>query len=203
LTDYAVQLAKLNGWLRIESSLTGQADFPYQLVVRSVPDNHDIADGDATQKGDYELDLVARVRATIAPRWVYVLGIDCEGTGTLLWPTENAPQGRFPSDNGRLERIPLPDSKFSVDGPFGTDTYLLLTTSSPLSNPWALEFTGVVTRSAKAKGSAPPDPLEDLLDSASAGTRAPVRPTPTNWSIQTLRTQSREAPGSGQENGKH
>jgi hypothetical protein len=75
-----------------------------------------------------------------------------------------------------------------VGDPLGTDTYLMLTTSTPLANPSALEFKGVVSRgagSAKAE-----DPLEDLLDSTSAGSRGASRPAPTNWSIQMLHTQS-------------
>jgi hypothetical protein len=57
----------------------------------------------------------------------------------------------------------------------------------------ALEFKGVVTRGAKS--AAIMDPLEDLLDNTSAGTRGASRPTPTNWSVQSLKTQSlAEAP---------
>ena len=91
-------------------------------------------------------------------------------------------------DEGKLDRITLPGDPFAVTDPLGTDTYLMLTTTTPLANPDLLEFTGVVTRGAKATMSA--DPLEDLLDSTSAGTRGVRRPTPTNWSVQMLQTQS-------------
>jgi hypothetical protein len=189
LTGSAVQLARLNGWLHLESSsLSGQADFPYQLALHRVSENQDLADGGNTREGNYELALIGNSKAAVSPRWVYVLGIDCQGKATLLWPYEGEPAGRFPADKGRLDRIPLPGNPFAVGDPFGTDTYLLLTTSTPLANPSALEFTGVVTRSAKSVGSV--DPLEDLLDSTSAGTRSPSRPMPTNWSVQALHTQS-------------
>jgi hypothetical protein len=80
-----------------------------------------------------------------------------------------------------------------VGDPLGTDTYLMLTTSTPLADPSALEFKGVVTRGARLATAT--DPLEELLDATSAGTRSATRPTPTNWSVQTLQTQSRkEAP---------
>jgi hypothetical protein len=194
LTASAVQLARLNGWLQIGTSLTGQADFPYQLALRSTVNTEDVADNGPTHAGEYQLDLVLSVRAPVEPRWVYVLEIDCQGKGTLLWPTEGAPPGKFPGDKGRLDRITLPDSKFTVQPPYGMDRYLLLTTSAPLADPWALEFTGVVTRGGGLKSGAPLDPLEELLDATSAGTRGAGRLTPANWSIQTLHTQSRGAP---------
>jgi hypothetical protein len=190
LTDFAVQLARLNGWLQLESSsLGGQADFPYRLTLRRVPENQDVADGGKTyQKGNYELLLAGNAKTAVTPRWVYVFGIDCQGKGTLLWPYEGVPPGKFPSNKGRLAQIPLPGDPFPVSEPLGTDTYLLLTTSSPLADPSALEFKGVVTRGAKSATSV--DPLEELLDATSAGTRSAARPTPTNWSVQSLQTQS-------------
>ena len=102
----------------------------------------------------------------------------------LLFPHKE-PARRFPTDKGKLDRIPL--QGIAVGDPLGTDTYLLLTTSTPLAaDGSALEFTGVVTREESARSV---DPLEDLLDLTSAGTRSPPRPTPTNWSVQRLRTQ--------------
>jgi hypothetical protein len=198
LTDSAIQLARLNGWLHLDSSaLGGQAAFPYRLALRRVPEkpeNQDVVDGGNTyQKGNYELLLVGKANATVTPRWVYVLGIDCQGKGTLLWPYDGAPPEKFPSDKGRLSDITLPGDPFPVGDPLGTDTYVLLTTSSPLADPSALEFKGVVTRGAKS--ATPSDPLEELLDATSAGTRSASRPTPTNWSVQTMKTQSlSEAP---------
>lgn len=194
LNDSAIQLARLNGWLHLDSSsLGGQAAFPYRLALRQVPEkpeNQNVVDGGNTyQKGNYELLLVGNAKTAVSPRWVYVLGIDCQGKGTLLWPYEGVPPEKFPSaDNGRLSQIPLPGDPFPVGDPLGTDTYVLLTTSSPLADPSALEFKGVVTRGARS--ATPSDPLEELLDATSAGTRSAARPTPTNWSVQTLQTQS-------------
>ena len=209
LSDSAVQLARLNGWLHLESSsLGGQADFPYRLALRRAPEKGvaekqatDVAEGGKTyQKGDYELWLVGNAKTTASPRWVYVLGIDCQGKGSLLWPYEGVPPGKFPSDNGRLAQIPLPGEPFPVSEPLGTDTYVLLTTSSPLADASALEFKGVVTRGAKS--ATPVDPLEELLDATSAGTRSATRPTPTNWSVQALQTQSLPEQAATPANGK-
>jgi Caspase domain len=190
LSASAVQLARLNGWLQLGSSaLTGQADFPYRLTLRRVAETQDVTDGGATyDRATYEPALVGSRRAAVSPRWVYVLSIDCQGKGVLLFPYEGAPPGQFPTEEEKLDRILLPDDHIVIGDPLGTDTYLMLTTSTPLANPYALEFKGVVSRgagSAKAE-----DPLEDLLDSTSAGSRGATRPAPTNWSIQMLHTQS-------------
>jgi hypothetical protein len=190
LSASAVQLARLNGWLKLGSSaLTGQADFPYRLTLRRVSENQDVIDGGRTyDQATYEPALVGNRKAAVSPRWVYVLSIDCQGKGVLLWPYEGSPPGQFPAEGEKLDRILLPGDQIAVGDPLGTDTYLMLTTSTPLANPYALEFKGVVTRGGKAARAE--DPLEDLLDSTSAGTRAGTRPAPTNWSIQMLHTES-------------
>lgn len=203
LSESAVQLARLNGWLHLESSLTGQEEFPYRLALRPASSKGLVNDGGKTYKeGKYELWLVRNGIDKVLPRWVYVLGIDCQGKGTLMWPYDGGPPaGKFPaSDNGRLDQILLPGDPFPVDDPLGTDTYVLLTTSTRLSDVYALEFKGVVTRNAKP--STPVGPLEDLLDSTSKGVRAGARPTPTNWSVQAIQTQSSAEPSPASANGK-
>jgi hypothetical protein len=203
LTDSAVQLARLNGWLHLGSSITGQEGFPYRLALRQVSGEKYINDGGKTyKKGNYELWLIRNLMESALPRWVYVLGIDCQGKGTLMWPYDGGPPAsKFPAaDNGGLGQILLPGDPFPVDDPLGTDTYVLLTTSTRLSDESALEFKGVVTREAKSATLV--NPLEDLLDSASAGIRAGTRPTPTNWSVQAIQTQSSAEPSPAPPNGK-
>jgi hypothetical protein len=194
LSASAVQLARLNGWLTLgSSSLTGQADFPYRLTLRRVSESQDVVDGGRTyDQSTYEPALVGSRKAAVSPRWVYVLSIDCQGKGVLLFPYEGAPSGQFPTEEEKLDRIVLPGDHILVGDPLGTDTYLMLTTSTQLANPSALEFTGVVSRgggNAKVE-----DPLEDLLDSTSAGTRGAIRAAPTNWCIQMLHTESASQP---------
>ena len=151
LSTSAVQLARLNGWLNLGSSaLTGQADFPYRLTLRRVSESQDVLDGGRTyDQATYEPALVGSRKAALSPRWVYVLSIDCQGKGVLLFPYEGAPGGQFPTEEEKLDRILLPDDHIVVGDPLGTDTYLMLTlTSTPLANPYALEFKGVVSRGA-------------------------------------------------------
>jgi len=192
LTNSAVKLARLNGWLHLDS-LGGQTEYPFRLALRRVSDEQFVRDGKTYDGESYELWLVSKARdyAGATPRWVYVLGIDCTGKGMLLWPRPT--QGRFPaSEEDRISEIRLPRKPFPVNKPLGTDTYLLLTTATELMNTSALDFSGVVTRDMKR--AAPMDPLEELLDSTSAGLRDIPEPTPTNWSVQSLQTQSLPGP---------
>jgi hypothetical protein len=200
LTNSAVKLAKLNGWLHLDSS-GGQTGYPLRLALRRVSEEQFVRDGKTYDGEKYELWLVSKARdyEGATPRWVYVLGIDCTGKGMLLWP--HPTPGRFPaSEEDRRSKIQLPRKPFSVQEPLGTDTYLLLTTATELMNTSALSFSGVVTTRDLKRALL--DPLEELLDSTSAGLRDIPEPTPTNWSVQSLQTQSCPGPHSTSENCK-
>jgi hypothetical protein len=85
-----------------------------------------------------------------------------------------------------LDTIPLPNLTFQITPPFGTDTYILLTTSSQLPEPDILKFESVVKGSTRSIES----PLEQLLHGASSGTRGNLVVTPTDWGVQVLHTHS-------------
>jgi hypothetical protein len=114
-----------------------------------------------------------------------VLAIDCQGNGQLMFPQQGG-GNRYPQEGGRLDQIPLPGAKFLITPPFGTDTYVLLTTSTPLSNPDALNFEGVVRGGERGVSS----PLETLLGSTSAGTRGSMAEMPTDWGVEYLQMHS-------------
>ena len=78
----------------------------------------------------------------------------------------------------------MPD--ISVRPPFGTDTYLLLTTSTPLPDPDVLNFDGVARGGTRGIST----PLADLLQSTSSGTRGVPGEAPTDWSLQIVQTHS-------------
>ena len=186
LNDAAVKLAKLNGWLKLQSTVTGSTDFPYTLALVRVADKTAVADGGPTHADErFSLALNGSVDAITQPRWVYALAIDCQGNGAKLWP-QQGPGGKFPTDNGRLASIPLPGSTFHISPPYGTDTYLLLTTSTPLPDPDVLNFEGVARGGTRGISS----PLEQLLQSTSSGTRGATSEAPTDWSLQIVQTHS-------------
>jgi len=190
LNDAAAKLAKLNGWLNLQSEVTGAQDFPYTLALVRANDSTPAADGGSTYAGErYTLALNGSVDAVTQPRWVYVLGLDCQGSGALLWPRQG-PGGMFPTANGRLTSIPLPGMTFRITPPYGTDAYILLTTSTPLPDPDVLNFEGVVRGGSRGVS----NPLEDLLQATSSGTRGSLGEAPTDWSVQIVLMHSHPTP---------
>jgi hypothetical protein len=191
LNDAAVKLAKLNGWLKLQSAVTGAQDFPYTLALVRASDKKAAADGSSTYAGEkFTMALNGSVDTVTEPRWVYVLAIDCQGSGDKLWPREG-PGGRFPTENGRLASIPLPGVTLHITPPYGTDTYLLLTTSTPLPDPDVLKFEGVARGGTRGVSS----PLADLLQTTSSGSRGATAEAPTDWSLQMVQTHSQPTAG--------
>jgi hypothetical protein len=186
LTVAAQRLAKLNGWLTLQTTATDADPFGYSLGLQRVSDKKLVADNGPLYKGErYSLVLNGSKDYAGHPRWVYVLGLDCQGSGKLLWP-QDGPGGKFPTDSGRMDQIPLPGITVSITPPFGTDTYILLTTSSQLPEPNVLTFEGVVRSGSRGVS----NPLEDLLKSTSGAARGFEVATPTDWGIQLLQTHS-------------
>jgi hypothetical protein len=199
LKQLAVKLAKLNGWLQLKSSVNSDSDYPYHLALQREKDQAMAEDRGKSYKGDaYQMMLEARGDTRISPRWVYVLAIDCQGNGQLMFPRQGG-GNRYPQEGGRLDQIPLPGAKFSITPPFGTDTYILLTTSTPLSDPEALNFEGVVRGGERGVAS----PLETLLGSTSAGTRGSMAEMPTDWGVEYLQMHSQPVKLPGGVAGNH
>jgi hypothetical protein len=184
LTASALLLARLNGWLHLESTVNGAQSFPYTLGLKRVADSQFAADGGKTYQNErYSLALNGSADTIdVEPRWVYVVSIDCQGKGELLWP--RGPGGRFPTTNGRLASIPLPGATIKITPPYGTDTYVLLTTTTPLPEPEVLSFD------AATRGGGNPSPLQSLLQRTNAGTRGNSEEAPTDWGVQLLQMHS-------------
>jgi Caspase domain len=186
LKQLAAKLAKLHGWLELQSSVTADSDYPYHLALQRISDRVVAEDKGPTYKGDsYQMTLQARGDTRTGARWVYVLAIDCQGSGQLLFPLQGG-GNRYPQEDGRLDQILLPGVKFRIAPPFGTDTYVLLTTSTQLSDPGVLNFEGVVRGGERGVSS----PLESLLGSTSAGTRGNLVQMPTDWGVEYLQLHS-------------
>jgi hypothetical protein len=197
LNKYAVKIAKLNGWLLLQSSpLSKHQQFPYALVLRAVNGGPDIGPNGITHPGEYDLYLVGKQGDDAAPQWVYVLSIDCQGNATIVWPYDappdriSQPPKKFPVDEASkfAPEVRLPGYPFPVKPPLGTDTYLLLTTSTPLSDYHALAFDRLVSKAVAN------NPLEELLDDTSGGTRLSGGPIPTDWGVWAMQVQSKPEP---------
>jgi hypothetical protein len=123
----------------------------------------------------------------VDPRWVYVLDIDCHGTGTLLYPI-NFTENQFPNAGASDRKFVLPHSlTLRIGPPYGVDTLILLSTSQPLPDPYVLNFEGVASRGSRGAGT----PLQALLSGRSSGsTRGVEGEVPTDWGLSTLRLRS-------------
>jgi len=196
LSTLASRLAKLYAWLDLPTPQTEGAGFPYHLALKRVSDGAYAMDTPTREGEEYDLVLRAdrAVAASTSPRWIYVLGIDCTGQGTLLFPYTGG-GNKFPTEDQRGQEIVLPLGKghIGIGEPFGIDTYILLITDEQLPDPGVLNFEGAAARGARLGST----PLQNLLGSMSNGTRGAhlAEPTPTNWSVQFLhlRSLSREA----------
>src|SRR6185436_17411952 len=89
----------------------------------------------------------------VEKRFVYVFSIDSFGNGTLLFPRAGAGnvENRLPIDHpDKVTPDPVlqlgPAKLFKVSPPFGTDSYILLTSVQPIGDPDVLQFQGVRTR---------------------------------------------------------
>jgi hypothetical protein len=192
LAGLALRLDKVYAWLNLP---TPPADdfgpaFPYHLALRRRSDKSYLDNGQ-TVEGD-QLDLLLKSDSEISPqtpaRWVYVLAIDCNGAGVLLYP-RNGVESKYPREGATETEISVLRGGFlRVTPPFGTDTYIMLTTDEQLPDPSVLEFEGV---KGVARGSSP---LQSLLGSASHGTRGSKSEMPTTWSVQRIHVTSSPKP---------
>jgi hypothetical protein len=196
LNKYALRLAKVRGWLQLANNPTDAGMFDYYslALIPAANDkpvsNTPLADDTLTHEGDeFRLALTANDRIR-NPRWVYVLDIDCHGTGQLLYPG-NYTGNQFPNKGDEDLQFPLPGARaVRIGEPYGVDTLILLSTEQPLPDPFALNFEGVATRGARGATS----PLENLLSNTSGGTRGVSEPAPTNWGISLSTVHSAPKP---------
>ena len=199
LKTLAGNLARVHGWLAL-STPPNSGSFPYHLAV--VEADHMDGPEVTTAYGDgrkYALVLRADKKSLgsyVEQRRVYVFVIDGDGNGVPLFPklAYGDVQNIFPrpdqTANGYPEQIVLgkPDL-FRITPPFGTDTYLLLTTQPQDSiNLESLRWKGVRGETRGAAGSA----LDRLL--SNVGTRGVASDVPTDWSLQRMPIQSTEKP---------
>ena len=202
LHDKALLLARIHGWLTLESPPTRES-FPYHLALQNVTAKQLRKPGeDLAENERYKLYLEADPAAlqnpqALAQRWVYVFAIDHFGKGSLLFPVlGHGNEGNhlpytMVGDKPKFDPlIPLDatDYDFDIGEPFGVDSYFLLTSQDPIDLPELFEFEGLRTRAASRAAT---DPLTDLLSGLASGTRAPHRAqTPGTWSIEHLTFRS-------------
>jgi hypothetical protein len=190
LDTYSTRLAKVHGWLELANNPVAGASEADYFKLAFVPKTGTTAiDPSNPVRANDELRLALQSNGTVKdPRWVYILDIDCHGKGSLIYP-QNSSENQYPGDGDTDQQVILRHAPtLKVGPPYGVDTMILLSTAQPLPDPSVLNFDGVArgaTRGAKT-------PLQELLSSASGGTRglgAEVE-VPTNWGIETQSLRS-------------
>lgn len=178
LNQYALLLAKDHGWLELANSPADASHATYySLALTRSSGGPPIAGNTLLHQNDSLQMGLQATSAVTDKRWVYVLDINCQGQGTLLYPNGNT-GNQFPNESDTATQFQLPGAPTLVIGPpFGVDTFILLSTAQPLSDPFILNFEGV----ARSRGAQ--SPLEQLLSNTSAGTRGSPGQVPTSWSI--------------------
>ena len=141
LEVYALRLAKVDGWLQVAGA--AGAGSAFQLAISQEQNGRLLGLDEPVKAGEsLFLSLVAKAKVE-SPRWVYVLDIDCQGNGNLLYPVDSS-VNRVPNAAGGGLRKPLLGArKIEVGPPYGMDSLILLSTEEPLPDPDALNFDGV------------------------------------------------------------
>lgn len=181
LTEHAVKLGRLRGWLFLENAR--DSFFPYRIGLLDAAKKVR-ADGVLEQGEEYQLVMrtEAPLLAPVLPRYIYVFTIDQSGQAQLLFPPGGGGGGEnrlpIPSEDGPSREVVLP-VRIRIGPPYGTDTYIMLATDEPLADPDVLQFSGVTG----ARGGAP-SPLERLLSRVGRRTRGAQQvAVSTSWSI--------------------
>jgi hypothetical protein len=197
IEQMALRLGAVRAWLLLESP-PDNGTFPFHLALRNSVTGELRTAGQTREGEGYGLVLEPEGNGpgvTLSQRYVYVFALDSDGNSTLLFPSATGGGGgeNFlpPVVEGlvRWETVPLgPRQRFTVQKPFGIDTFVMLTTQTPLSDPGVLQGAGVRARDLKVAAN---DPLGRLLAQVGASRRRAVPlVTPTEWSISRLTVES-------------
>ena len=182
---YAVtRLRRIQAWQMLESPAT--TAYAYGLAFRQSRDDAPVRDARVVGAETYKLVLRPHPSRTADQRFVYAFMIDRDGKGVLLFPLRGSVENRFPLRPGKVAPADIVlDGSFEVTKPYGLETYFLLSTDEPLSDPWILEWDGV------RGGLTARTPLEELLIQTSGLRRStqPIR-IPSRWSIERVLLES-------------
>jgi hypothetical protein len=181
LQDCLMRLAKVYYWLTIAPALE-EDRFPYRLGFKRLTDERIIERGDLVE-GSYRLILranpetIERIREGLGlqSRFVYVFVIDQEGRVTQLFPNAGSREREhlLPRPESltqpatELAELPFGESgAISVHAPFGTDTYLMITSAQAIPH------------------------LDELLEAGPVFSQPSVMRGRSDWSIDRLFVRS-------------
>jgi len=177
-------LAKIRAWLNLETPPHDER-YPYHLTLVGVDSGRRVTGGAVFEGDVYQLSLE---RADDGPtrnmtrRYVYVFAIDSFGQRQLLYPLSSSGSGEnllpatWTADGSPSSSMRLGEP-FAISPPFGTDSFVMLTTAEPLADPRVLEGAAVRTRRPG---------LDAVLATIGSYGRGKPVPTHTNWSVRRI-----------------
>jgi hypothetical protein len=201
VTGLAVRLARIYGWLNLDSPAGGEEAFPYRLVLQKAGSQQPAGAGPFRFGEEYKFVFQAAPEALkeaeekggVAKRYVYVFVIDSAGEAKCFFPDPAfGNEGNLiPRGENPVPRIEATREKYDlqISEPEGTDNYFMVASRDPL-DPGIFQWTGVREAVAARRGAG--NPLEFLFNSVGEGKRGAQggRSVPVTWSIQSMAIRS-------------
>jgi hypothetical protein len=208
LARYVKTIEKVWGWLNLDSPPDNGA-FPYRFSgFENIETGERFFAGDDLEKdSQYKLVLSttqeeleaaegAAFRAKEKRRYIYLFVIDQSGAGNIVFPAngENVENDVSIRENPPLELVlPLGSDAnnfmFYVTDPLGVDTYFILTTAEPISDPGIFSFESIATR-GDYEGEVTLSDLSNMFYRLGNGTRGEPAAVPTGWSVERVTVRS-------------
>ncbi len=180
--ENAKTIAKIRGWLQLAAPQIEGDEFPFKLVIRNKATGQPIEQDQYQMGQQIQLFLEAKESVERPPskkRYVYLFMIDRNGQMQLLYPSSAVGNvdNKFPKvRDGELVRSTLLVGG-KVQGPIGTDSYLLLSTDEAIPN-YTQVFNQEGVRAVSSAFS-----LKPILMMGMEGNTRSNTKTPTNWSL--------------------
>jgi hypothetical protein len=198
LLNYSAKLSKVKAWLDINNPYDNE-NFPYSLAVKRLSDGMITTGETSLDTGDECILVLTTDNEKISKwnnkkaRYIYVVGIDNSGASFILYPQNSV------LDNDMLPLdlktppsiIELKDSKFRIQCPCGTDTYILITSDSRITDYKALKQEGVVFDSGTRKGYDPFSQFKEYIFGPGNSARSRDVTMTTSWSANNIKIVSK------------
>ena len=191
----ALKLGRSRAWLRTAAN-NGDGSWPYRLAIAASGGNQPKADSAPLSAGsEYDVTLVADpaelASRAVQPRYVYLFGLQCDGSGQLLYPSAELGGGAplpllAAGEHGTRYPEKIKIAHLQVSPPLGRDTVVLLVTRDRISDLSAFNYSGVVTEGTRGVG----NQLDDLVRGISGQSRG-IAAVSATWSIQRTSVNSR------------
>lgn len=195
LAQLARRLAGYRFWMTLEGAPEDLP--PYRLALRNPASGGTIGPLEGSGDNDAQLPRIQvgeklgfalvgpRNISELQQRYLYVMMLAADGSRKLLYPNNQARgENRLPKEHRELERtgiLPFGNQpEIRITEPLGRETYLLLSTTEPLSDPSVLDEEGV--RTARPDD----DPLVRWFLSLGSGQRSGAMAAPVSWSVDRL-----------------